>query len=119
MGVLSGIKVVEMGVFVAGPATAAVLADWGADVVKIENPAGGDPIRALVSLGLVPIEPEVNGALELENRGKRSVAVDVTRPEGRVVVLGLLRDAVVFVSNLRARALERAGLAYEDVKKVN
>jgi len=119
MGVLSGIKVVEMGVFVAGPATAAVLADWGADVVKIENPAGGDPIRALVSLGLVPIEPEVNGALELENRGKRSVAVDVTKPEGRDVVLRLLRDADVFVSNLRARALERAGLAYEDVKKVN
>src|SRR5437588_8790099 len=56
MGPLSGIKVVEMGVFVAGPAAAAVLGDWGADVVKIENPAGGDPIRALVSLGLVPIE---------------------------------------------------------------
>jgi crotonobetainyl-CoA:carnitine CoA-transferase CaiB-like acyl-CoA transferase len=119
MGPLSGIKVVEMGVFVAGPAAAAVLADWGADVVKIENPAGGDPIRALVSLGLVPIEPEVNGALELENRNKRSVAVDVTKPEGRDVVLRLLRDADVFVSNLRAAALERAGLAYDAVKQVN
>ena len=119
MGPLSGIKVIEMGVFVAGPATAAVLSDWGADVVKIENPAGGDPIRALVSLGLAKIEPEVNPALELENRNKRSVAVDVTTPEGREVVLRLLRDADVFVSNLRAGALARAGLSYDDVKKVN
>jgi crotonobetainyl-CoA:carnitine CoA-transferase CaiB-like acyl-CoA transferase len=119
MGPLSGVKVVEMGIFVAGPATAAVLADWGADVVKIENPAGGDPIRALVSLGLAPIEPEVNPALELENRNKRSVAVDVTKPAGREVVLRLLGDADVFLSNFRAAALERAGLSYEDVKKVN
>jgi crotonobetainyl-CoA:carnitine CoA-transferase CaiB-like acyl-CoA transferase len=119
MGPLSGIKVVEMGVFVAGPAAAAVLGDWGADVVKIENPAGGDPIRALVSLGLVPIEPDVNPALELENRNKRSVAVDVTKPQGREVVLRMLRDADVFVSNFRAAALARAGLSYEDVKQVN
>jgi len=119
MGPLSGIKVVEMGVFVAGPAAAAVLADWGADVVKVENPAGGDPIRALVSLGLVPVEPEINPALELENRNKRSVAVDVTKPQGREVVLRMLRAADVFISNFRSAALARAGLAYEDVKQVN
>ena len=86
MGPLSGIKVVEMGVFVAGPAAAAVLGDWGAEVVKIENPAGGDPIRALVSLGLALIEPDVNPALELENRNKRSVAIDVTKPVGLLMV---------------------------------
>ena len=119
MGPLSGIKVVEMGVFVAGPAAAAVLGDWGAEVVKIENPAGGDPIRALVSLGLMLVEPDVNPALELENRNKRSVAIDITKPQGRDVVLRMLRDADVFVSNLRAAALARAGLSYEDVKKVN
>ena len=119
MGPLSGIKVVELGMFVAGPAAAATLGDWGADVVKIENPAGGDPIRALLSLGLVAVEPDVNPALELENRNKRSVTVDVTKPEGREVMLRLLRDADVFVSNIRAAARERAGLSYEDVKKVN
>jgi crotonobetainyl-CoA:carnitine CoA-transferase CaiB-like acyl-CoA transferase len=119
MGPLSGIKVVELGMFVAGPAAAAALGDWGADVVKIENPAGGDPIRALVSLGLVSVEPDVNPALELENRNKRSVTVDITKPEGRAVMLRLLRDADVFVSNIRAAARERAGLSYEDVKKVN
>jgi crotonobetainyl-CoA:carnitine CoA-transferase CaiB-like acyl-CoA transferase len=119
MGPLSGIKVVELGMFVAGPAAAAALGDWGADVVKIENPAGGDPIRALLSLGLVAVEPDVNPALELENRNKRSITVDVTKPEGREVVLRLLRDADVFVSNIRAAARDRAGLSYEDVKKVN
>jgi crotonobetainyl-CoA:carnitine CoA-transferase CaiB-like acyl-CoA transferase len=119
MGPLSGIKVVELGVFVAGPAAAAVLGDWGAEVIKIENPAGGDPIRALVSLGLMSVEPDVNPALELENRNKRSVAIDITKPQGRELVLRMLSDADVFVSNLRAAALARAGLAYEDVKKVN
>lgn len=119
MGPLSGIKVVEMGIFVAGPACAAVLGDWGADVVKIENPDGGDPIRALVSLGLVPFELPVNPALELDNRNKRSVTVDVRRPEGRDVVLRLVREADVFVTNFRAAALARAGLAYADLAAVN
>src|SRR5256885_15427435 len=98
-----------MGVLGAGPAAAAVLGDWGADVVKIENPAGGDPIRALVSLRLMLVEPDVNPALELENRNKRSVAIDITKPQGRDVVLRMPRDADVFVSNLRAAAVARAG----------
>jgi crotonobetainyl-CoA:carnitine CoA-transferase CaiB-like acyl-CoA transferase len=119
MGPLSGIKVVEMGIFVAGPATAAVLGDWGADVVKIENPAGGDPIRALMALGLVPVEPEINPALELDNRNKRSITIDVQKPEGRELVLRLIRDADVFVSNLRQDALKRAGLSYDDMETVN
>ena len=119
MGPLQGIKVVEMGVFVAGPAASAVLGDWGADVVKIENPAGGDPIRALMALGLVPFEPEINPALELDNRNKRSVAVDVQKPEGRDVLLRLIRDADVFVSNIRGEALERLRLGYPDLQSVN
>lgn len=119
MGPLSGIKVVEMGAFVAGPAAAAVLGDWGADVIKVENPAGGDPIRGLVALGFAAVEPEINPALELENRNKRSVALDVTKPEGRAVMLRLLATADVFVSNFRTAALVRAGLSYEDVRAVN
>src|SRR5882724_1347849 len=119
MGPLSGIKVVEIGIFVAGPATAAVLGDWGAEVVKIENPAGGDPIRALMALGLVPVEPEINPALELDNRNKRSITIDVQKPEGRELVLRLIRDADVFVSNLRQDALKRAGLSYDDMETVN
>ncbi len=108
-----------MGIFVAGPATAAVLGDWGADVVKIENPTGGDPIRALKALGLVSVEPEVNPALELDNRNKRSITIDVQKPEGRELVMRLIRDADVFVSNLRPAALKRAGLSYDDMETVN
>jgi crotonobetainyl-CoA:carnitine CoA-transferase CaiB-like acyl-CoA transferase len=115
---LYGIKVVEMGIWVAGPATAAVLGDWGAQVIKIENPAGGDPVRALMALG-IPIVLPVNPSVELDNRNKRSVTVNVQTPEGRDVVHRLLRDADVFVSNLRAAALERAGLAYRDVRALN
>jgi crotonobetainyl-CoA:carnitine CoA-transferase CaiB-like acyl-CoA transferase len=117
-GPLQGVKVVEMGIWVAAPAASAVLADWGADVIKIENPAGGDPIRALMAMGL-PFELPINPTFELDNRNKRSMAVDVQTPEGRDVVVGLLRDADVFVTNLRAGALARLGLSYDDVRAAN
>ena len=117
-GPLTGIKVVEMGIWVAGPAAAAVLGDWGADVIKVENPAGGDPVRSLMSLGLA-FELPVNPTLELDNRNKRGVAVNVQTPEGAAVVRRLLRAADVFVTNLRAAALKRAGLAYEDLREEN
>lgn len=117
-GPLRGIKVVEMGIWVAGPATTAVLSDWGAEVIKIENPAGGDPVRALMMLGIA-FEPPVNPSLELDNRNKRSVAINVQKPEGAAVVRRLLRDADVFVSNVRPAALARAGLAYEQVRPEN
>ena len=114
-GPLKGITVVEMGIWVAGPAAAAVLGDWGAEVIKIENPAGGDPVRGLLALGF-PVELPVNPSVELDNRNKRSVAVNVQAPEGRAVVRRLLRDADVFVTNLRLAALERVGLSYADVR---
>jgi len=117
-GPLAGIKVVEMGIWVAGPATAAVLGDWGADVIKIENPAGGDPVRALMALGIA-FELPVNPSVELDNRNKRSATVNVQTPEGSAVVHRLLRDADVFVTNFRAAALKRVGLAYEDVRSEN
>jgi crotonobetainyl-CoA:carnitine CoA-transferase CaiB-like acyl-CoA transferase len=117
-GPLKGIKVVELGIWVAGPAAAAVLGDWGAEVIKIENPAGGDPVRALMALG-IPFELPVNPSLELDNRNKRSVTVNIQTPEGVAVVRRLLRDADVFVSNLRSAALKRAGLAYEDLRSEN
>ncbi len=117
-GPLHGIKVVEMGIWVAGPATSAVLGDWGAEVTKIENPTGGDPVRGLMAMGL-GFEPPVNPSLELDNRNKRSVAVNVQTPEGSAVVRRLLRDADVFVTNVRRAGLERAGLSYESVRQDN
>jgi crotonobetainyl-CoA:carnitine CoA-transferase CaiB-like acyl-CoA transferase len=117
-GPLQGIRVVEMGIWVAGPATAAVLGDWGADVIKIENPAGGDPVRGMLALG-IPVELPVNPTVELDNRNKRSVAINVHTPAGREAVRRMLRTADVFVTNLRAAALQRAGLSYADVRSEN
>jgi crotonobetainyl-CoA:carnitine CoA-transferase CaiB-like acyl-CoA transferase len=117
-GLLKGIKVVELGLWVAGPATAAVLGDWGADVIKIENPAGGDPVRGLMAMG-IPLALPVHPAFELDNRNKRSVAVNVQTEEGRAVVRRLLQGADVFVTNVRPAALQRAGLAYADVRPDN
>ena len=76
-GPLEGIRVVELGFWVAGPATAGILADWGAEVVKIEPPNGGDPMRGIFVRG-VGIEVPFNPPFELDNRGKRSIPLDLT-----------------------------------------
>lgn len=104
-GPMAGIKVVEVGFWVAGPSCGGILADWGADVIKVE-PLEGDPFRGLGWL----YGPEVNPPFELDNRGKRSVAIDYRTPEGRALVTELTDGADVFLSNLRPGALERAGL---------
>jgi len=106
---LAGVTVVELAHWLAGPAVAGVLADWGADVVKVEPP-GGDPMRTI--WGAVGADPDApNGAFVAANRGKRSLAVDVTSGAGRAVLDRLLAGADVLVTNLRPKALARLGLA--------
>lgn len=106
-GPLEGIKVVELGVWVAGPAAGGILADWGADVVKIEPPEG-DPSRLFQQMlgGDLPTNP----VFEMDNRGKRSVVLDLTTEADRAVALDLLDEADVFVTNVRTAALARLGL---------
>ncbi|HEY7802793.1 MAG TPA: CoA transferase [Dehalococcoidia bacterium] len=116
-GALEGIKVVEMGVWVAGPSAAAILCDWGADVVKIEPPTG-DPFRGLFASALGAAIP-VNPPFEIDNRGKRSVCLDLTNDEGRRIARQLLDEADVFVTNMRPRVVQQYGLAYEDVRATN
>lgn len=107
-GPLEGIKVVEMGVWVAGPAAGGILSDWGADVIKVEPPGLGDPSRLFGKMlgGDLPFNP----VFENDNRSKRSVVVDVRQEEGLAIVMDLLRDADVFVTNVRPAALARLGL---------
>ncbi len=102
--------------FVAGPAAACVLGDWGAEVIKVESPAGGDPARALAALGLS--EKDINFGIETYNRGKRSVVLDVQKLAGRKALLRLLARADVLVSNWRPAALERARLDYATLSKL-
>ncbi len=116
-GPLEGIRVVEMGVWVAGPSAAAILCDWGADVIKIEPPTG-DPFRGLFASALGAMIP-VNPPFEVDNRGKRSVALNLETDEGRRIARALIERADVFVTNMRPRAVEDFGLGYEDVKAFN
>ena len=109
-GPLKGIKVVELGVWIAGPSAALILCDWGADVVKIE-PSAGDPNRSFKYI--FGGDPDTNPVFELDNRGKRGISADISTDDGRQVVLDLLAEADVFISNLRPGALRRAGLDAE------
>ena len=116
---LSGFKVVELAMWVAGPSTAAVLGDWGADVIKLEEPKGGDPIRGMTTRALSNPNAQVRPPYELDNRNKRSVAVDVRKPEGREFALRIIEHADVFVTSLRLDALERMQLDYQTLSARN
>jgi crotonobetainyl-CoA:carnitine CoA-transferase CaiB-like acyl-CoA transferase len=105
---LDDYRIIELGIWVAGPAAGGILADWGADVIKIEAPAG-DPMRRVFNLIVGHGAPE-SPPFDLDNRGKRSVVVDLGTEEGRAVVLRLVADADVFLTNLRPEAVERLGL---------
>src|SRR5215217_7921423 len=115
-GPLEGIRVVELGVWVAGPAAGGILADWGADVVKIE-PLTGDPARMFGRM--LGLEDGASPPFEMDNRGKRSVALDLTTDEDRGLALELVGDADVFITNVRPAALGRTGLDFETVAELN
>ncbi len=105
---LAGLRVVELGVWVAAPAAGALLADWGAEVIKVEPPSG-DPMRqAFGSLGIGQDFP--NPAFAQDNRGKRSVVLDLRQPDPRRQFEALLGTADVFLTNLRPDALDSLGL---------
>jgi crotonobetainyl-CoA:carnitine CoA-transferase CaiB-like acyl-CoA transferase len=101
--------VIELTHWMAGPLAGGILADWGADVVRVEPP-GGDPMRALfASLGARSDAP--NGGFIAANRGKRSIELEIKSPEERAVLDRLIEGADVFLTNLRPDALERLGLS--------
>ena len=112
-GPLAGVRVVELGMWVAGPAAGGIMADWGADVIKVE-PAGGDPQRAVFgSVGLdgsMPVPP-----FEVDNRGKRSMVLDLRDFDDHAVFDRLLSTADVLVTNMRPGALERLELGPDRV----
>ncbi len=114
-GPLEGLRVVEAGVWVAGPAAAAILADWGASVIKIEPPAG-DPLRGMSNPARIP---GINPPFEFDNRGKRSIAIDLAHPDGYRAARRLIDRADVFVTNLIPRAVERLRLTDADLRDAN
>jgi crotonobetainyl-CoA:carnitine CoA-transferase CaiB-like acyl-CoA transferase len=114
-GPLQGVKVIEMGVWVAGPAATGLMADWGADVIKVEPPTG-DPQRFVFgALGVA--DQKGVPPFEIDNRGKRSVVLDLRNEEDLQKMFALLEDADVFVSNVRPAGLARMGLDPDSLTK--
>ncbi len=113
-GALSGIKVLDFSTLLPGPLATLFLADAGAEVVKVENPARGDEMRHYS-----PRCGEDSGNFHLLNRGKKSVAVDLKSPEGKESLTALLKQADILVEQFRPGVMARLGLGYDDVRAIN
>jgi len=118
--VFEGVKVVEVAEWTLVPSAAAILAEFGAEVIKVERPEGGDIQRGLTVAGISPVKDGVSLQMEASNRGgKRSVGIDVTTEEGRDLVYELVKDADVFLTSLLPRTQKRLGYTSEDITAVN
>lgn len=113
---LAGVRVVDFTQVMLGPSATQVLADYGADVIKIERPGAGD-----LSRGSIPNDPDGmnNPVFRSLNRNKRSIALDLRKPEGREAIYDLVRGADVVVNNFRAGVMERMGFGYDKLSQIN
>ena len=116
--VLSGIRVLDCATYIAGPSAAAVLADYGADVIKIERPPAGDPYRFLAYAPGMPIT-EWNYCWIMDSRSKRSLALNLNEDAARNALLALVRKADVLVTNYQPALLAKFRLRYEDLQPEN
>ncbi|MDT3446454.1 CoA transferase [Pseudofrankia sp. BMG5.37] len=117
--VLRGVKVVEVAQWWLAPIGATLLGEWGADVVKVEHPLHGDPLRGLTTAGTLPGEFGLNFMFEQANHGKRSLGLDLSRPAGREILDRLIREADVFVTSFLPSVRARLRLDVDDVRAVN
>src|SRR4030088_3848201 len=117
-GLSEGLKVLDCASFIAAPAAATVLSDFGADVIKIEPPGAGDPYRNLPNLPGYP-RTEHNFAWLLESRNKKSLALDLSKPEAQAVLHRLVTEADVFITNFPPAVRGRLGLTYDHLAHLN
>ena len=111
---LEGVKVVELATFIAAPCTARFLADLGADVIKVEAPMG-DPLRYTAANEGRPLDQKENTSYDLENAGKRCIALNIKSPEGREALEKLIASADVFITNNRQPSLRKNQLDYDTI----
>lgn len=116
---LRGVRVIEVAEWFFMPSCGAVLADWGADVVKIEHPTRGDPLRGLLTSGMLPGGTGVNYMVEHANRGKRSVALDLATDGGREALYRLVANADVYVTSFLPAARQRLRIDVEHLQAIN
>ena len=113
---LQGLKVIEFASYIAAPGAAGILADWGAEVIKVERPEG-DPMRNV--FGDAKSALSGNPTFGLDNRGKRAVVLDTSKPDGREALTRLAAEADIFLTNVRPASLKRAGLDDETLRAAN
>ncbi len=116
--ILSGIRVIDCGTYIAAPAAAVVMSDFGADVIKIERPPYGDPYRYLSFVPGMPVSP-LHYCWILEGRNKRSVALDLNDEKAREALLKLVATADVFVTNYQQPLVRKFRVGYEDLRPYN
>lgn len=117
--VMKGVKVLEVAQFVFVPCAGAVLADWGADVIKVEHAVRGDSQRGMRTIASMTFDPVANPMIQHPNRGKRSIAIDLNNPEGQELVYELARDADVFLTNYLPAARQKLKIDVEHIRAVN
>src|SRR5271167_4768374 len=113
---MEGVRVLEVAEHTFVPAASALLADWGADVIKIEPVERGDAMRGLASTGVVSITGDVHALLEHSNRGKRSLALDLTTSDGLDILYKLAGTADVFLTNKLPRVRKKLRIEPEDIR---
>ncbi len=113
---LSGVRVIDVGNFLAGPYAASVMGEFGADVIKVEHPIGGDPMRRF---GTATERPDATLAWLSESRNKRSVTIDLLQPEGVQLFLKLIAKSDVLVENFRPGTMEGWGLTWDALRQAN
>src|SRR5881296_499788 len=117
--VLAGVQVVEVADWGFVPSAGTALGDWGAEVVKIEHPKFGDPIRGLITGGVIPGASGRNFIIEQIGRHKRSIGIDLGTDAGRALLIRLVERADVFLTNFLPDARERLRITWEDLQRVN
>ena len=116
---MQGVRVLEVAIYAFVPSATAILADWGADVLKVEHPTMGDPGRTTAAWG---VPADVNGVShlwEVANRGKRAITLDVATPEGKDLLMQLVDESDVFVTNFLPAARRKLGIEPEDIQGRN
>ncbi|MBL0731745.1 MAG: CoA transferase [Desulfosarcina sp.] len=118
---LDGIRVIECAIFHAGPGASAIMGDLGAEVIKIEQPGVGDPIRGMEKIGTIPfgLPGGRNIFCEGANRNKKSVTVNLRTKKGQDIIHRLVKDADVFLTNFRRPALESMKITYDIIRRIN
>ncbi len=114
---LEGVKIIEMATYIAAPAAGGIMADWGAEVIKIE-PLSGCPMRKFFDSAMTDDYPD-NPVFDLDNRGKKAIAINTSTPQGAELVKKLVADADVFLTNIRPAQLEKQGLDYTGLRAAN